>query len=116
MSSLRTVHLTLPASTADLRALSIGDVVYLTGRVFTAREGVYKRAVEDGYGLPGPPAGMGAPNFHFSPAAPGNDDGTYTLGAGTAAASFPFPKWLERRVYVSKCHLIIGKGGLPGAD
>ncbi len=116
MSSLRTVHLTLPASTADLRALSIGDVVYLTGRVFTAREGVYKRAVEDGYGLPAPPAEMGTANFHCSPAAAVNDDGTYTVGAVTATASFRFAKWLEGWFQLSKCNVIIGKGGMTSAD
>ena len=55
-SGLKTVNLTLPASTDELRKLEIGTVVYLKGRVFTAREGVYKRAVEDGVPLPVPPA------------------------------------------------------------
>ena len=54
MASIRTVHLSLPATTEDLGALEIGTVVYLTGRVFTAREGVYKRAIEDGAGMPAP--------------------------------------------------------------
>ena len=52
MAAIKTAHLNLPASTEDLRALEIGTVVYLTGRVFTAREGVYKRAIEDGAGMP----------------------------------------------------------------
>jgi L(+)-tartrate dehydratase beta subunit len=116
MSSLRTVHLALPASTEDLRALAIGDVVYLTGRVFTAREGVYKRAVEDGYGLPAPPAEMGTANFHCSPAATVNNDGTHTVGAVTATASFRFAKWLEGWFALSKCNVIIGKGGMTSAD
>ena len=44
MSGLKTVDLMLPASTEALSKLEIGSVAYLTGRVFTAREGVYKRA------------------------------------------------------------------------
>ena len=52
MAPLKQVELKLPASTEDLRKLEIGTVVYLTGRVYTAREGVYKRAVEDGAGMP----------------------------------------------------------------
>jgi L(+)-tartrate dehydratase beta subunit len=116
MSKLRTVHLTLPASTEDLRALAIGDVVYLTGRVFTAREGVYKRAVEDGHGLPAAPAEMGTANFHCSPAAAVNADGTTTMGAVTATASFRFAKWLEGWFQLSKCNIIIGKGGMTSAD
>ena len=57
MGELKSVHLKLPASTDDLRKLEIGSVAYLTGRVFTAREGVYKHAIEDGAGMP---AGAGA--------------------------------------------------------
>ena len=66
--ALKTVHLRLPASTQDLAALELGTVVYLTGPVYTAREGVYKRAVEDGIGLPAPPEEIGFVNFHCSPA------------------------------------------------
>ncbi len=40
MTDLKTVHIDLPARTDDLRKLEIGWVAYLTGRVFTAREGV----------------------------------------------------------------------------
>jgi L(+)-tartrate dehydratase beta subunit len=111
-SSLKTAHLTLPATAADLRALEIGTVVYLTGRVFTAREGVYKRAVEDRLGLPVPPAEMGTANFHCSPAASVGPDGSLTVGAVTATASFRFAKWLDGWFKVSGCNVIIGKGGM----
>ena len=37
-STLKTVKLKLPCTAADLAALEIGTVAYLTGRVFTARE------------------------------------------------------------------------------
>jgi L(+)-tartrate dehydratase beta subunit len=111
-SNLKTVHLRLPASTADLRSLEIGTVAYLTGRVFTAREGVYKRAVEDGAGLPVPPAELGSANFHCSPAASINPDGSFTVGAVTATASFRFAKWLDGWFKLSGCNIIIGKGGM----
>ena len=52
MAAIKTREPHTPASTEDLRKLEIGTVVYLTGRVFTAREGVYKRAIEDGFGMP----------------------------------------------------------------
>jgi L(+)-tartrate dehydratase beta subunit len=111
-SGLKTAHITLPASTAELRGLEIGTVVYLTGRVFTAREGVYKRAVEDGLGLPVPPAEMGTANFHCSPAASVNSDGSFNVGAVTATASFRFAKWLDGWFKISQCNVIIGKGGM----
>jgi L(+)-tartrate dehydratase beta subunit len=109
---MKTVHLNLPLETKDLEGLELGTVVYLTGRVFTAREGVYKRAVEEGQGLPAPPAEMGIANFHCSPAATVNADGSTTIGAVTATASFRFAKWLDGWFKLSRCKLIIGKGGM----
>lgn len=111
-SSLKTVHLNLPASTEKLRKLEIGTVAYLSGRIFTAREGVYKRAVEDGFGLPAPPAELGSVNFHCSPAASIEPDGRYTVGAVTATASFRFAKWLDGWFELSGINIIIGKGGM----
>jgi L(+)-tartrate dehydratase beta subunit len=109
---LKTAHLTLPASTDDLRALEIGTVVYLSGRVFTAREGVYKRAVEDGAGTPASRDTLGIVNFHCSPAASINAEGSYNVGAVTATASFRFARWLEGWFKLSGCNIIIGKGGM----
>ena len=56
---LETIHLALPAATDDLRKLQIGTVAYLSGRIFTAREGAYKRAIEDGAGMPAGPDALG---------------------------------------------------------
>ena len=112
MTDLKTVHLKLPASTEDMRALEIGSVAYLSGRVFTAREGVYKRAVEDGYGMPASREVLGRVNFHCSPAAAVNADGSHTVGAVTATASFRFAKWLDGWFEMSGCNIIIGKGGM----
>lgn len=115
MPDLKTVHVTLPARTDDLRKLEIGSVAYLTGRLFTGREGVYKRAVEDGAGMPAGVAELGTANFHCSPAASINPDGTYTVGAVTATASFRFAKWLGGFFKLSGCNVIIGKGGMTSA-
>ncbi len=111
-SSLKTVHLKLPASTEELRKLEIGTVAYLSGRIFTAREGVYKRAVEDGFGLPAAPAELGSANFHCSPAASIAPDGSHTVGAVTATASFRFAKWLDGWFKLSGINIVIGKGGM----
>jgi len=113
-TSLRTVHLDLPASREQLAALEIGTVVYLTGRVFTAREGVYKRAVEEAAGLPAPPEQLGSANFHCSPAASFDRDGSARVGAVTATASFRFAKWLDGWFKLSRCNVILGKGGMTG--
>jgi len=113
-SPLKSARLELPASTEALRALEIGTVVYLSGRIYTAREGVYKKAVEEQAGLPAPAAELGSANFHCSPAATFNADGSATVGAVTATASFRFAKWLDGWFKLSGCNIIIGKGGMTG--
>ena len=112
MAELNTVHLALPAATDDLRKLQIGTVAYLSGRIFTAREGAYKRAIEDGAGMPAARDALGLANFHCSPAATVNADGSYTVGAVTATASFRFAQWLDGWFELSGCNVIIGKGGM----
>ena len=111
-SDLKTIRLQLPASTEQLRKLEIGMVAYLTGRVFTARESVYKHAIEDGAGMPASREQLGRANFHCSPAASINADGSYTVGAVTATASFRFARWLEGWFKLSGCNIIMGKGGM----
>ena len=112
MADLKTVRLNLPARTEDLRGLEIGSVAYLSGRLFTAREGVYKRAIGDGFGMPAGKDTLGITNFHCSPAASINPDGSYTVGAVTATASFRFAQWLDGWFKLSGCNIIIGKGGM----
>jgi L(+)-tartrate dehydratase beta subunit len=112
MAELKTVQLALPARTEDLRNLEIGSVAYLSGRIFTAREGVYQRAIEEGAGMPASRDVLGCTNFHCSPAATVNPDGSYTVGAVTATASFRFAKWLDGWFTLSGCNVIIGKGGM----
>ncbi|GLS45369.1 fumarate hydratase C-terminal domain-containing protein [Methylobacterium brachythecii] len=111
-STIKTVELTLPASVEALRKLEIGTVVYLTGRLFTAREGVYKRAIEEGAGMPAANVDLGTANFHCSPAASIEPDGRFNVGAVTATASFRFAKWLDGWFKLSGCNIIIGKGGM----
>src|SRR6201987_126362 len=103
MSELKTVHLDLPARTEALRGLEIGSVAYLNGRLFTSRECVYKRAIGDGCGMPDGKDALGIVNFHCSPAASINPDGSYPVGAVTATASFRFAQWLEGWFKFSGC-------------
>lgn len=112
----RTLRLTTPVSAADIAGLRLGDVVYLDGRVYTGREGVYRRVVDEGAALPVDPAKVGNVNFHCSPAAAVDADGTIRVGAVTATASFRFAKWLDRWFEVSGAKVIVGKGGMTSED
>ena len=99
-----------------LAQLKIGDIVYLDGAVYTAREGVYKRVIEDGEDLPIDLQAESAANFHCSPAAAQDPDGSFRMGAVTATASFRFSKWIGEWFKKSGAKLIIGKGGMRPED
>ena len=115
-SKLREVRLTTPVRHEDLRALEIGDVVYLDGLIYTGREGVYKRILQDGMAPPVDLKALTNVNFHCSPAASRNADGTFNVGAVTATASFRFSKWLPKWFEVSGAKVIVGKGGMSEQD
>ena len=102
-----------PEALADL---SIGDIVYLDGTVYTAREGIYARVLDDGSAMPLDLPAKSAANFHCSPAATQHDDGSFDLGAVTATASFRFSKWIGPWLAASGAKLIIGKGGMSSQD
>lgn len=106
------VHLTTPVAGEALAALELGDVVYLSGVLYTAREGVYRQVIDNGLALPEGLAALTNVSFHCSPAATIRADGTGSVEAVTATASFRFgrsmARWLER----SGARVIVGKGGM----
>ena len=113
---IKQVHLPAPVGDDDLKDLEIGSIVYLDGVIYTGREGLFRRVVVD-HGAP--PEGLFAltnVNFHCSPAAAVNDDGSYNVGAVTATASFRFSRFLADWFALSGCRMIIGKGGMSAAD
>ncbi len=110
------VRLSTNPSREALEALNIGDIAFLDGVVYTAREGVYKRACEDGEALPLDLPAESAANFHCSPAAAQAEDGALRMGAVTATASFRFSKWIGKWFEISGAKLILGKGGMSAED
>lgn len=113
---MKEARLTLPVHPDDLKDLEVGTVVFLDGVLYTGREGVYKRILDEGHAPPVDLAALSNANFHCSPAASVAADGTVTMGAVTATASFRFSRWLSRWFDVSGCKLIIGKGGMSEED
>ena len=113
---LTQVRLKTPVSQDDLAKLRIGNVVFLDGVIYTGREGVYKKVVDQGVPPPVDLKTLTNVNFHCSPAASVGEDGSYNLGAVTATASFRFAKWMTRWFEISGAKIIIGKGGMSEAD
>lgn len=114
--SIRRIDLNTPVTEQALRELKLGDVVYLNGVVYTGREGVYKRCLEEGGSLPEKLAEISNVNFHCSPAATPDGNGGFKVGALSGTASFRFSKWLDRWFQESGAKIIIGKGGMSSSD
>ena len=114
--SPRKLRLSTNPTPEALSELRLGDVVYLDGTIYTAREGVYMRALEEKANIPLELPAKSAANFHCSPAASMNGDGSFNLGAVTATASFRFSKWIGDWMAASGAKLIIGKGGMSKED
>lgn len=114
--NLREVTLSTTPSPDDLAELRLGDIVYLDGLMYTAREGVYMRALEENANIPMALPSESAANFHCSPAATIRPDGSFDMGAVTATASFRFAKWLPEWMARTGAKLIVGKGGMSSKD
>ncbi len=106
------VYLKIPVAKSDLENLKPGTIVYLHGTIYTGREGVYKRVIEQGEALPLDLPTISNANFHCSPAASINPDGSFNVGGVTATASFRFAKWMKEWFRISGARIIIGKGGM----
>ena len=115
-SKRKAVRLKLPVQDGDLDGLEIGTVVYLDGVIYTGREGVYKKVLEQGADLPEGLLETSNVNFHCSPAAAVEADGSYSVGGVTATASFRFSKWMAQWLQKSSAKIIIGKGGMSVKD
>jgi len=116
MSGPREVRLSTTPSREAVANLRLGDIVYLDGLMYTAREGVYRRALVDRANIPIELPSESAANFHCSPAARINADGSFDMGAVTATASFRFSEWLPEWVAKTGARLIVGKGGMSSKD
>ena len=115
-SGPREIRLSTTPTAEAVAELRLGDIVYLDGLIYTAREGVYMRALEEQANIPMDLPSQSAANFHCSPAANIRDDGSFDLGAVTATASFRFAKWLPEWMAKTGARLIIGKGGMTSKD
>lgn len=113
---LRKVVIDLPVTPEKVAELQLGDIAFLNGVVYTAREGVYEKVLSRGDKLPEGLTELSNANFHCSPAAAPTDDGGYRIGGVTATASFRFSKYLDRWLDLTGTKLVIGKGGMPRAD
>lgn len=109
-------HLSIPVTEEAIAQLKPGAIVFLSGVVYTAREGVYEHVLNGNLNLPDNLNTLSNANFHCSPAAAPQPDGSYSVGGVTATASFRFSKYLADWLDITQSKIIIGKGGMPKQD
>ncbi|RJX15415.1 fumarate hydratase [Candidatus Bathyarchaeota archaeon] len=101
-----------PIKEEDVRKLRVGDVVYITGLIYTARDQAHRRIleyVEKGQKLPVDL--NGSVIFHVGPLMRKEDDNWIVVSAGPTTSTrmnLTTPKLLEN----FKVRIIIGKGGM----
>lgn len=113
---LTKVRLTTPVTPDQLELLEIGQIAFIDGLIYTAREGVYTRILETREKPPTDFRTLSNINFHCAPAAARRDDGTYNIGAVTATASFRFAKYLPQWFAETGTKVVIGKGGMTSEN
>jgi len=110
--SHQTKHLTLPIGEAEARALRVGDILYLTGRIFTARDEAHLtmlEAHERGEPLPFAPGEMAL--FHCGPVVRQVGDGWEVIAAGPTT-SVRMEIFEDRFLETFAPRIVIGKGGM----
>ncbi|MEG0751177.1 MAG: FumA C-terminus/TtdB family hydratase beta subunit [Oscillospiraceae bacterium] len=109
---MKTYELTLPLSESDVKQLRVGDVVYLTGHIFTSRDMAhlkYKALLEQGQELP--KDFKGSAIFHAGPVALKDENGKWQLqviGPTTSIRMEPYAEMVGKMGVKA----IIGKGGM----
>jgi len=96
-----------------LEKLEPGDIVFLTGIIFTGREGVYSQLFEKGVKPPLDIRRISNVTFHCSPAVSEISPGLYNIKSVTGTASFRFAKYMKDFIGQYGIKAVIGKTGMP---
>jgi len=102
--------LTTPIRDEDLEDLTVGDVVYLTGRLVTCRDVAHRRVIEQGRELPVDLEGGAI--FHAGPIVRKKDDGTFEMVSIGPTTSMRMEKFERAFIQQTGVKLIVGKGGM----
>jgi fumarate hydratase, class I len=103
----REVALSAPLTAEDVRALKVGDIVLLSGRLFTGRDAVHSHLMKHD-----PPVDLrGSVLYHCGPVVVKDGEGWRVTAAGptTSIREEPYQAEIIRRFGV---RAVIGKGGM----
>jgi len=112
MSKSRILRLKTPLSEGDIRGLKVGDTVYITGTIITARDQAHKRALEflmEGKKLPINLEGFAV--FHCGPIVK-KEHGTWRIIAAGPTTSTRMESYEAELIKALGIRVVIGKGGM----
>jgi L(+)-tartrate dehydratase beta subunit len=110
---VREFHLRVPLSDADVRQLRTGDVVYLSGPIFTARDGVFGYMLGEGHSAPLDIRATCNVATTSSPAGVEVSAGQFEVASLQATAGFRYARWMEPLCRHYGVRAVISKGGMP---
>ena len=110
---MATYHLNAPLSQQDVEQLHVGDVVYVSGNVFTCRSRLHRRVLDEGHPLPVDTSDRNV-LIHVGPIML-QEDGKWKLVSFMPTSSIRFEKWGADAVEQWGLRMIIGKTTM-GAD
>ncbi len=105
-------HFTTPISKDDVQKLKIGDVIYISGIVFTARDEAHERALElakKGEKMPIDFEGLAV--YHCGPVVRKVDDIWEIVAAGPTTST-RMDIFEDEFIKTFKVNVVIGKGGM----
>ena len=112
MVDMAEYRLTTPLSEGDVRKLSVEDVVYVSGVIYTARDMAHKRLIEVAERGQKPPVEMdGSVIYHAGPVARKIDGEWEILSAGPTTSS-RMNKATPLLLKYYSVRMIVGKGGM----
>lgn len=107
-STARTVELTAPITEEQIRELKVGDVVKISGRMYTGRDAIHKHLTEND----APVDLNGQIIYHCGPVVLQNDAGEYEIkaaGPTTSIREEPYQGDIMKKFGI---RAVIGKGGM----
>ena len=105
---MATYHLNIPLSEQDVTQLKIGDVVYVSGKVFTCRSRLHRWIFDEGHEFPVDTSDRNV-LIHVGPIVLPQEDGSWKLISFMPTSSIRFEKWGARSVDEWGLRMIIGK-------
>lgn len=103
------INLTLPLRNQDVRQLKRGDIVALTGTIFTARDAVHKYLYEDGES---PVDFSGSAIYHCGPVTVKDSNGQWKITAAGPTTSIREEPYMAKVIGEHGVKAVIGKGGM----